>query len=503
MNRGISDKNVSRLKYFIPLCVAVATLTASTGTRARDVTLGGGVGVGYEFSDRQYDDDASSEQEQLDGDQPITDNQDEQYSRVRFAPLVTLTSTAARDEIFLRYSPSFRYDLENSDNNVDHDFLATYNRFITESWQVKLFEKYLLTDYVSSRQTVETEDTAAVQADTVTETELSDDDNRRKYWVNDVSLRSDYVYWADSLFAVGYSNRILENIDNGSNSNYEDYVRHEVFSEVIHRFSSIWQVSVSGSFVRGLFDEEALEQNAANPELTDIEKDLNEYRAATAIQANLIDHQSQMLFYRFYGDDYDAEQRNNSTIHDMTLGWQWDISKELMFSLGAGPSYSKIEGSEGEWGYNGFMAGWLAFERGIINLSANRGYERRNFTGTNDNGLREFWETKLTINYQLLQYLSASLYSSYRDEDEEVILVVTPVAPDPEITTATDFDTETVTFNRKRFSTGASLGYIFWQWYTATISYDFIHQDSEKVDDSFDEHRVFVTLSYETDFFSW
>ena len=516
----VKSNRIAQLRFILPMCISIATLNVPASTFARDVKIGGGVSTGYEFDDRKYDDDSSADQEQQTENQNVVNSNDERYSRFRLAPLLTLSSSSARDEINLRYSPSFRYDFENSDNEVDHDLSARFNRFITRDWQLKFSENYLLTDSVESQAlngasgTATPSDNAGgedmVGADSTVK--LSDNQNRRRYWTNNLSLHSEYSYWEDSLFSLGYAFNVLRNIDNPQNSSYEDYDRHEVSTSVAHRFTSAWKLSVNGSYVRGLYDEANPEQISTTTtaevstagENTALNKDLNEYRAATALEANLLDHQSQKLSYSFYGVDYDAAESNNSTIHDMTLGWQWDISKELMFSLGAGPTYYKVEGSDGQWGYNGNLALKYAFERGSIGLTANRGYERQNFNGTNENGLREFWQSRFSLNYQVLQDLSATLFSSYRYEDEEVITAITPVEIDePTTVDNTDFTTTIETFNRKRFSSGASLGYSFWQWYKLALSYNFTRQDSEQVDDSFDEHRVVLTLSYEKELFNW
>ena len=502
MNTGALD---SKLKRIFPMCVAVVALTAPGASLARDITLGGGISIGYEVDDRQYDDDdvvvpADQGQESP----PEINNRDERYSRLRLAPLITLTSLSERDEAILRYSPSFWQDFETSDNNLDHDLLASLDRFISRNWQVRLADRYRLSDVISNRygDPKETDSSSDINT-TGTATEdtarLSDADNRRRYWTNDLDVFSEYAYREDSKFTVGYRYGILENVEDEDNTS-EDYDRHEVLSDIGHRFNSVWKFSVFGSYVRGLFDETEADISLAD-EIVEAEMDLNEYRAATILQANFLQYHAQSLLYSYYGADYDAEENDDATIHDITLGWRWDISKDVIFGLGAGPTYTKTEGTEGEWGYNGNMSFSYAFERGYINFTAKRGYEVLNFTGNDENGLREFWQSWLRFNYRLMEQLAADLYTGYRYEDEEIITEITPVAT--ESVAEEEFVTEKETFNRKRFSTGASLGYTFRQLYKFSLSYDYSRQDSEVLDDSFDEHRVVLTLSYETDFFKW
>ena len=534
MHTGASDKKKDQMKIIVPVCVAVVTSIASGVVLARDVVVGGGVSVGYEFDDRQYKDDdevsadreqsATEQQNAVDVELDDRNNRDEQYSRLRLSPLVTVTSSTERDEVELRYSPSLWYDFEHSDNNVDQDLFASLSRFITRDWQAKLTDKYRLSDLIENRygDSVSTSQTSedGTATDTATETtkngttELSDTNNRRRYWTNDLELSSEYTYREDSMFLVGYKYGLLTNTDSENGGTYEDYDRHEILSELGHRFDPVWKISVFGSYVRGLFEQvdfnNLLEDKAGDDEIINVDNDLKEYRGTTILQADFYQHHSHTLEYSFYAVDFDAAENEDATIQDVTLGWRWNYSKNVSFGLGAGPSYTKTEDEDGELGYNGRMSFSYAFERGYLDLSAKRGYEVLSFTGTDENGLREFWQSMLRINYKLLDNLSADLYAGYREEDEEVVAQIVSAASEEtaptgsETTTADSvIATESETINRKRYSTGLSLGYSFQQWYKLTLAYDYSKQDSEAIGDSFEEHRVALTLSYETELLKW
>lgn len=504
MKTGVWRKKTDRVQFIVPAWLAAAALTVPQLALARETTLGGGLSAGYEFDDRQYDDDeVPADQGQQESVAPAEDNnRDERYSRLRLAPLVTLTSTAERDELSLSYSPSFWYDLENTDSNVDHDFRAALDRFLTKHWQVKVADNYLRTD--EHRSSIDSTDTTAEStgapasdtADVADETtRLSDSQNRRRYWVNDLSLRSDYEYLQDGVFGLGYRFNVLRNTDSGDGRSYEDYDRHEFSSQLGHRFNAAWKLSAIGSYARGLFDQVGSDTPLAGEPA--VERDLHEYGAGMMLEERFIEHHVHTLSYTFYGVDYDAEERNNAKIHDVTLGWQWDFARDLVFGLGAGPSYVDIEDMDGEWNYNANALLLYSFERGQLQLTAGRGYEVLNFTGTaEDNGLREFWRAQLAVNYQLADGLSTKVYAGYRKEDQDVATT--------ELTAATDEAlAETETIERKRFTTGANLGYAFWKWYRVILSYDYIRQDSELLNDSFKEHRAALTLSCETDLFKW
>lgn len=497
MQKKIIDRIISRhLGNIFPPFVAVAILGSVTLTFASDIKVSGGMSLGYEWYDRKYDKEDQSvvpanEVGNVAGANGLSERKDDKSNRFRIAPLIEVASVSARDDLSLHYSPSFRYDNETYTHDVDHDFTASIKRLLTRDWRLLLTEKYLLTDMVN--------DQYANGADTVVK--LSNNGNRRKYWTNNASLASEYSYWESSLFSLGYNYGILENIDVTAGDNYENYDRHEAQFSVDHRYNSFWKQKVSGSYVRGLYDV-----NTAARAATGIngDNDLNEYRASTKLEAHLIEHHPMSLGYSYFDTEYDAADRSGGAIHDVTLGWQWLITKDWTYSLGGGPSYEKTEGQDGNWGYNANTALQYGFERGSLALSANRGYERQNFNGTNENGLSKFWQSRIDIKYEFLKDVSSQLFADYHYEDQEVVTGLLPVSTDSgETASITQATTVTDTFNRKRFSAGTSIGYKFWQWYTVTLSYDYAVQKSEQLNDSYDEHRIFLTLSMHTDLLNW
>lgn len=482
---------------FLPF-VIVSILSSGSPTFATDIKMSGGMSVSYEKYDRQYDKDAQSAttQENGEGEAAVAimprAARDDTYDRFRIAPLIEFAAVTARDDMSLSYSPSFRYDTETSDDDIDHDLNASVKRMITKDWRLLLTENYRLTDRV--------DDQYVTGADTVVK--LSDKGSRRKYWTNSVKLVSEYSYWEGGLFSLGYNYGILENMDVVDNDSYNNYDRHEIQFSVGHRYNSIWQIIIAGGYVRGLYDAVGADERIETG-LSD-ENDLSEFRASTKLESGLIEHHPLSLGYSYFGVDYDADDRSNGAIHDLTLGWQWLIAKDWTYSLGGGPSYVEKEEQDATWGYNANTSLQYGFEGGSLALSATRGFERQNFTGTDENGLSEFWQSRIDFKYELQRDLAWRLYTAYRYEDQEVVSQrLQGPADSGENAVVAQYTTETDTYNRKRFSVGTGIGYTFWQLYTVALSYDYAVQDSEKVNDSYDEHRLVLTLSMHTDLFNW
>jgi len=539
---GLKKQGVAaHLSLLLPSFVAVAVLGTLSPSAARDYKVSGGITTGYEFYDRQYEKEEVSEKASDETGESTTTTatttaatattqKDDSYNRLRVAPLIIVNSSSARDELSFRYSPGFYYDTETSDHDIDHNLNAAYKYSLTRHWQLKLTERYLLTDknIVDSN---ETESSTTTESQTTAENAepLADNNGRRRYWTNDLGFVSEHTYLEDSLFSFGYTFGVLENIDTAPESTYENYDRHSAQVSLGHRFDSIWKLTASGNYVRGLYDTPA-EEEETDSEDASTNKDLSEYRALTSLESRLIEHNPLSLAYSFAAIDYDADDQATVALHDVTGGWQWEISKEFTVNLGAGPSFQKTEGQSGNWGYNANAKVRYALERGALELSANRGYAIENFTGTDENGLREFWQSRLGFDYTILENLSFKLFTTYRNEDREEITerrlaqteVQTEAQTEPQTQTQSDTSTvteaeaatetppeeqeiitETAVFNRQQYGAGTSLGYKFGQWYSMNLSYNYLQQDSEQVDDSYDEHRLILSLSVEKDLLNW
>jgi hypothetical protein len=474
-------------------CLALAILGVVPAAIARDYKVATGLTTGYEYYERRYDQDES---EETGGDGEATTSsqtkkEDDKYTRLRLTPLIAVESVSAHDQLSLTYAPSFRYDYETYDHDVDHDLNAAFKQSITRDWLIKLDERYLLTDANISQNATQTENSV----------EISDTSGRRKYWTNDAGLATDYSYWQDCLLSLGYSFGKLENVDVETTNNYENYDRHVASLSVGHRFDSFWKLTTTGKYVRGLYDKPTEQDTTTD---TTVNKDLREYRASTVLESRLIELHPLSLSYSYLGVDYDDPDQLSNGLHDATLGWQWDMAKTLQIALGAGPSYQKTEGEKGTWGYNANGHVKYAIERGAFDLSARRGYDRQNFTGTNENGLRKFWDAKVDFNYEVVQDLALNMFTTYRWEDQEEITSAKLDSTDSSATASnSEIIYQTDTFNRQRFGAGTNLGYKFWQSYLLSLSYNYLLQDSEKTNDSYEEHRLVLSLSVKNDLLNW
>ena len=396
---------------------------------ARETIVSGGISSGVEFYDRHYTDST------MDGSQAGQDGEstsgtgngsreDDDYSRLRIAPLVRIRTLTVRDELSLRYVPGFRYDFNTYEHDVDHDLSLQGHRFFTRNWQVSLTDRYIFSDKVEDLVTEATGGGNDSERGTVDRDSLSDNNGRRTYWTNSFSLDSSYTYQEESTINLGYIWSILENEDDTISTGYENYHKHDFSAGIVHRFNSIWNLSAETRYVRGLYDtngliERFISEETGEQEERERDNDLSEYRTNATLAFNKFEHNPLSFGYSFFGVAYDDPGSDDNVIHNLTFNWQWIVLPDIKIDLGGGPSYEKTEGRNGNWGYNAQTGLTYTMARGEIRFSADRGYDRQNFSGVNENGLQEYWQARLDVQYLIVKDLSVSLYTSYRDQDRE------------------------------------------------------------------------------------
>lgn len=471
--------------FLIPL----SAFCLSTTTHARLNTLTGGLAIGYDFDETKYED------SNIDG---ITPRDNSYLKQFNISPLLILETTSNTDNLTIRFNPSFTYDLESSQNDIDHNFHIAAYRDFTSRLRLELSNGFI---YSNDPELLDQE--------------VSSDYNtgRRRYWTNTSNFNSIYTYGTDSSIEAGYTYRILRNDDTGPGG-YEDYDRHIADLSLQHQFSAAWNIAVTGSYTRGLFDPPDSEVTETPDTINDINfsSDVSEYRTSTTVNWLIPPRKTFFINHSFIGSDYDEDLRNNSYLQNVTLGTIYQHTQQLSFELGAGPSYEKTETFDASWNYNAhFNVNYDVAQNSTLVASVEKGYDQQNFSQNNNSlgnnqGLIEFWEWKLDFSHRLTADLTATLFAAYRDERQENTLygILNTIGSGTDLATLDNeaFREESI-YNRKIYQAGGSLRYDFLRWYTASLRYTYRQQDSDQINDSYDEHRVYLTLSVQKELLRW
>ncbi len=472
---------------YITTLTALLMLITPVICHARVNSLSAGVSVGFDYDDRRND-------------------TVDKYRRLILSPNIQFRSLSEKDSFRLGLAPGIKYDLENSGTDWDSNLNVSADRFMTKSWRMGISNNFLRTDYnnssnrninpiVTSDTTVATDPTTGetVVLPSTTEPQLSSDRGRRRYWRNTLGVYSDLFYHEGSLFRMDADYVALRN-ENSSNFNVgQDYDRYTAGLRDEHRFNAKWKSTVWGRYVLGDFkstNNSGTGNSNTNSALTE---DVQEYHLQLELENESIVNNPLSVSYNYTANRFDGDLEHDNDIHQMRFSWKRNYSPRLYTRIGAGPSYEKTVGQSANWATNGIAEVNYLVEHGFANFRVERKYDVDNFSGSNLRGAVKSWEARLAGGYQLQKDLSLSGRLAYIHEDRQQTIATSTS------TTATDIGN----FNRKRYIAGTILSYTFWQYYNASIDYTFTKQESDLAGDTYNDHRILLTLSWERELLRW
>jgi hypothetical protein len=476
-------KNSIQLTAQITALVGLILMIAPAVSFSRDNSLTAGLSVGLDYDDRSSD-----------------GSDDDDYRRLVLSPMVQFRSLSERDSFRLRAAPGIRYDLEESDTDWDSNLSVAVDRDMTEFWQMGISNNFLRSDSSDASDTRDTRDTVTTGfsdqaepsegdveiAPSTTDPQLSGDRGRRRYWRNTLGLFSTHFYSEGSLFRMDTNYIALRNDDTGFRGD-EDYDRYTAGLRNEHRYNAKWKSTTGVRYVLGDFEPS---DDSAEDELSD---DLQEYHLQLGLDNESILNNLLSVSYNYAATRFDETEQNDSDIHQMRFTWRRDISSRLYTKLGFGPSYQKTEGQDANWSENGIAEVNYELEYGFLNFLVEKSHSVDNFSGSDERGAVDSWETRLSGMHRLQKDLSLSGSLAYISEDREEFQETPSNGDESQITE----------FNRERYIAGARLSYNFWQYYTASVNYTFTTQDSERAGDDYDDHRILLTLSWQKELFHW
>ncbi|WP_028585884.1 porin family protein [Desulfogranum mediterraneum] len=547
--------------WFRLLSLPATLVWLSSPALARQNTVIGEVSLGYDFQERQYDegDVNEGEQEEVVAEETATTPEvivieDRRGDRRRWfvSPRVRFGSQGLQDLFEFTYAPLLSYDDLYDENEVDHSLNLLFQKDFSRNWSIKtsnsfyygedpVLDKALRTEtIIPGQEAVEETPVVGSEPEEESDQELSETFGRRRFWRNDLSLSTDYTYGQDSFAGLGYNFGLLRNID-GNPGGYSDYDRHEGSLRFGHRFSKQWQTEITARYVKGIYDEQQVvvvrpgeetgsdasaaegdgesaavaEPTPERERLDDLDEDLQEYHGV--LRLNYDWQASDQFFgkYRYSSTDYEALLREDSTIHEFSLGWNHDFSRQLRMTLSGGPSLVSYSNSDraNETDVNGLASLTWETLHGALNLSAEGGLDYENFDGRRS-GLTQFWRSGASYSYQFTPALSTVLSAGYRNNRRNqspstgtVEIVDDGTLPEPGSAEAAELEEKARQaldreYTEDIYDAGITLSYTFMRWYTLSSSYRYYNNRSGGAQD-YDEHRVLITLSASKDLFRW
>ncbi|RWX47716.1 hypothetical protein H206_06953 [Candidatus Electrothrix aarhusensis] len=205
--------------------------------------------------------------------------------------------------------------------------------------------------------------------------------------------------------------------------------------------------------------------------------------------------------------DYDSFLLADSYLYDIALGAEHKYSRRLSFKLDGGPSCQQTDGFDPQWGYNTHLGFNYDLDRNFtLAASIIKGYDEESLssdktTSDRSQGFTAFWELEMSLVRKFDTDLTGTAFFSYRDESQEKPLDSIASMLD------TSIDREALReeslLNRTIYEGGCSLGYKFLRWYSADLRYTYSKQESELLDERYDEHRIYLTFSIQKELLRW
>ena len=90
----------------------------------------------------------------------------------------------------------------------------------------------------------------------------------------------------------------------------------------------------------------------------------------------------------------------------------------------------------------------------------------------------------------------------YEDRADPAVALARVLTSDVPIALADEEDS-LEEYNKERYVAGANMRYDFSRYYSASLNYTFTHQESERIGDDYDDHRLLLTLSWEQEWLRW
>jgi hypothetical protein len=275
---------------------------------------------------------------------------------------------------------------------------------------------------------------------------------RRIYTTNLASVDLNHQFGKyNSFFNIGYRYWFRDEDD----PNLEDKESHTPSAGVTYWFSPEWGFDVNGSYNRGEFE---------------VSDDVDIFRGSVGFLKRFGKHFNGFIRYSQTVVDYQGETEDDTT-YNPSLGFKYDIEKDISVIADVGYFYNDYEFRESESGFNGNIRLIKLFEHGKLNLALLSGYDYSFFT-TEDLGFNVFYEPSASLTYRLAKHVNSKIFAAYRKSDY------------------TDRDRED-----EKIRAGLGLTWKALYWMSIGVNYRFRIVDSTVETNDYDENSVNVRIT--------
>jgi len=454
-----------------------------TGSQAlsRQTTVRAAFDSGYEFWTRQYsgeNDSSANENQDLDS---------ETKQEWSFGPDFLINSESERSSLVLRYAPLFKYDSSNNTDNINHalDFKAI--GLLSKKWFLSLSDNYALTDNTVLTETSSTDQSINSNNDgqnDLNTDELTRNEGRELYWLNNAVLMSTYTFYPDSQVLFWYGYKMLRNVS--SSAQYTEYDKHSLHNSISYRFNQRWKSFFKMTYSRGNFNSDNNEENYPDT------YELNDYQTELSLSFFRV-KDSVALKYNNITTLYDNSSYRDISFHSLIASWQHDFNQMVSFSIGCGPSFIDPDGLASEWSYTLYSILTRTYEHASLSLLLEKKYENETFSGSEQSGLKDIYKLELDMVYNVSPFTKITLSSNYRYK-----ITLDPIGDYYEAAENNEESDEEklsdLTYSQNQYEIRLGIDYKLRKWLTTSLQYSFFTQTGDLESDSYTDHTILFQI---------
>ena len=276
--------------------------------------------------------------------------------------------------------------------------------------------------------------------------------SRTIYKKNYAAVNLNHKFGKNQSFSLGY----VDGLYSSDDPFYENKKYHSPSAGLTYWFNPEWGFKINGRYTRGEFE---------------VSDNVNEYQGSASLLKRLGKHFTGYIRYAHLVVNYDNRSGSDTT-YIPTLGFQYDIEKDISLIVDAGYFYTDSDFRENTSNVIGDLRLIKRFEHGRLNLAILGGYDYSLY-GSETLGYGEYYEASISLNHQLGKHVYGNIFGSYRDTKYKDI-------PDRE---------------DKRPIVGVGLDWQALEWMTVGLNYRFLSVDSTINTENYNENRVGVSIT--------
>ena len=368
------------------------------------------------------------------------------------SPGFNFSFLAQHTQLELEYAPTFVWYSESSvDSEVRHEGSLTFGQDITEHIRFDLTDTYTQSDDPLEG----------------TEGVTGARETRNTYKRNAGSASITYRFGPENELEMGYRDERLENEEESE----DDGTTHTPYASIIYHINVKNRLELEYAYTSAHFWRD---------DGFPAEEDFNGHEPSITYYYSFTPHTTGSLEYALTTRNFDGAEEDFK-VHEAMFGFEHEFSAQYSISAGVGYFIQDNVDSSNETGPMYTLLITRSFERGHIEIGGEGGWDEA-VLDPDDAGFSRYWSGTASLEYQILEPLTAYATGSFRhDRDEEDWLLG-----------GTTYDNRNYDITRVT----CGLSWEFLRWFSLALDYTHAERDDDWPTESYTDNRISLILTF-------